>query len=165
MKAWKTVQEKKLALSEKVRGELEKQTEVLRQILEDKEKEIQTANDQLRQAKEEATQEYHDSDAYLTKLGGTYVDGFDCLHQVKTSFPNLDLSHVSIDAQAQTSVQPVHSENTDELFANDALVDNLPGDGETAPIESQIKPVDECTRQPDEVQVVEERDKDTPVQQ
>ena len=75
------------------------------------------------------------------------------------------MQHVTIDAQAQTSVQTVHSENTDELFANDALVDNLPGDGETTPIESQIKPVDDNTCQPDEVQVVEERDEDTPVQQ
>ena len=72
------------------------------------------------------------------------------------------MQHVTIDAQAQTSVQPVHSENTDELFANDALVDNLPGDGETAPIESQIKPVDDNTCQPDEVQV-KERDEDAPV--
>ena len=38
LKAWKTVQEKKLALSEEARGELEKQTELLRQVLEDKEK-------------------------------------------------------------------------------------------------------------------------------
>ena len=40
LKAWKTVQEKKLALSEEARDELEKQTELLKQILEDKEKEI-----------------------------------------------------------------------------------------------------------------------------
>ena len=45
LKAWKTVQEKKLALSEQVRGELGKQTEVLWQVLEDKEKEIQTTKD------------------------------------------------------------------------------------------------------------------------
>ena len=38
LKVWKTVQEKKLALSEEARGELEKQTELLRQVLEDKEK-------------------------------------------------------------------------------------------------------------------------------
>ena len=50
LKAWKTVQEKKLALSEQVRGELKKLTEVL----EDKEKEIKNVKDQLRQAKEDA---------------------------------------------------------------------------------------------------------------
>ena len=51
LKAWKPVQEKKLALSEQVQGELEKQTEVLKQVLEDKEKEIKTIKDQLHQAK------------------------------------------------------------------------------------------------------------------
>ena len=40
LKAWKTVQEKKLALSEEARDELEKQTELLKWVLEDKEKEI-----------------------------------------------------------------------------------------------------------------------------
>ena len=50
LKAWKTVQEKKLALSEQVRGELKKLTEVP----EDKEKEIKNVKDQLRQAKEDA---------------------------------------------------------------------------------------------------------------
>jgi len=43
LKAWKTVQEKKLALSEQVRGELKKLTEVP----EDKEKEIKNVKDQL----------------------------------------------------------------------------------------------------------------------
>ena len=33
LKSWKVVQEKKLALSEEARGELEKQTELLRQVL------------------------------------------------------------------------------------------------------------------------------------
>ena len=40
LKAWKTVQEKKLALLEEARDELEKQTELLKWVLEDKEKEI-----------------------------------------------------------------------------------------------------------------------------
>ena len=65
---------------------------MLRQVFEDKEKEIPTAKDQLHQPKEEATREYRDSDVYLTELDGTYADGFDdFLHQVKTSFPDLDL--------------------------------------------------------------------------
>ena len=108
--------------------------------------------------------EYCDSDAYLTELGGTYVDGFnDCLRQIKTSFPDLDLSHVTIDAQAQTSVQPVLSKSTDELFIDDAFVDDPRGDEETTLVESQIKPVEDSTHQLDEVQVVEERDDNTPV--
>lgn len=110
LKAWKMVQEKKLALSMQVQGELEKQTVVLRQVLDDKEKEIQTAKDQLHQAKEEATREYCDSDALLAELRGSFTDSFDdCLCQVKASFPYLDLSNVTTDAQAQTSVQPVYS--------------------------------------------------------
>ena len=80
---------------------MEKQTEVLKQVLEDKEKEIKTIKDQLHQAKDKVVQEYHDSDALLAKLDGSYVDSFDdYFHQVKTSFPDLDLSHVSIDAKA-----------------------------------------------------------------
>ena len=59
------VQEKKLALSEEARGEQERQTELLRKVLADKEKEINEAKDQLHQAKEEVIREYHDSDALL----------------------------------------------------------------------------------------------------
>ena len=47
LKTWKTGKEKKLSYSEKVRGKLEKQTEMLRQVLEDKEKEISDAKDRL----------------------------------------------------------------------------------------------------------------------
>ena len=139
--------EDELACSEQVRGELEKQTEMLRQVFEDKEKEINDAKDQLRQAKEDAVREYRDSNALLAELGGSYVDGFDdCLHQVKTSLPDLYLSHVSIDALAQTLAQPVYFESTGELFADDALVDDPCGDGESAPIEGQIQSVKGDTR-------------------
>ena len=78
---------------------MEKQTELLRQVLEDKEKEISDTKDQYCQAKEEAIHEYRDSDALLVELGGSFAEGFDdCLCQVKNSFPDLDLSHVTIDA-------------------------------------------------------------------
>ena len=44
-------------------------------------------------------QEYHDFDTFLKELGGSFANGFDdCFFQVKASFPDLDLSHVSIDA-------------------------------------------------------------------
>jgi len=47
--------------------------------------------------------EYHNSNTLLKELGGSFADGFDdCFYQVKASFPNLDLSHMYIDAQAQT---------------------------------------------------------------
>ena len=53
LKSWKVVQEKKLALSKEARGELERQTKLLRKVLADKEKEINKAKDQLCQVKEE----------------------------------------------------------------------------------------------------------------
>ena len=78
------------------------------------------AKNQLCQAKEDAIREYHDSDALLKKLGGSFADGFDdCFCQVKASFLNLDLSHISINALVQTLAKLVYSEGIDELFANE----------------------------------------------
>lgn len=68
--------------------------------------------------------EYRDSDALLKELGGSFVDGFDdCFHQVKASFLDLDLSHISIEAQAQTLAHPVYSEGINELFVDDSTPD------------------------------------------
>ena len=79
-------------MSEEARGELEKQTELLKKALVEKDKEIKDANDRLRQAKEEAIHEYCDSDALLAELGGPFAEGFDdCLRQVKASYPVLTL--------------------------------------------------------------------------
>ena len=77
----------------------------LRQVLEDQEKEIADTKDRLRQGKEEAICEYRDSDALFSELGGPFAKGFeDSLRQVKASYPDLDLSHVNIDTQAQPLV-------------------------------------------------------------
>ena len=79
--------------------------ELLKWVLEDKEKEICDTKDQLRQAKEEVIREYRDSDALLAEPGGSFIESFnDALRQVKASYLDLDISHVNIDAQAQTSV-------------------------------------------------------------
>ena len=68
--------------------------------------------------------EYRDSDTLLKELGGSFVDSFDdCFHQVKASFLDLDLSHISIEAQAQTLAHPVYSEGINELFVNDSTPD------------------------------------------
>ena len=84
--------------------------------------------------------EYRNSDAFLAELSGSYADGFDnCFRQVKASFLDLDLSHVSINAQAQTPAQLVHFESTDELFANDAPIDFPNGDGAIAPLKGQVE--------------------------
>ena len=73
---------------------------LLKQVLEDKEIEISDIKNQFCQAKEEAIREYLDSDALLAKLGGSFAEGFDdALCQVKSSYLDLDVSHVNIDAQ------------------------------------------------------------------
>ena len=77
LKAWRTGMEKKLACSEQARVEREKQMELLRKVLEDKEKGIADTKNQLHQAKEEAVREYRDSDALLSELGESFVEGFD----------------------------------------------------------------------------------------
>lgn len=78
----------------------------------------------LRQAKEDAITEYRDSNALLTELGGSFAGGFDdCLHQVKVSFLDLDLSHIPIDTEARTPVRPVEYEGIKELFADDVNPD------------------------------------------
>ena len=122
--AWKEVQVNKLDLTRKLLEESEAQDEALKKILKDKEGEITEAKGLLRQAKEDVVREYRDSDTLLKELGGSFTDGFDDYFcQVKALFPNLDLSHISIDAQAQTSAQPVYSKGTDELFADETNPD------------------------------------------
>nr|POE67311.1 hypothetical protein CFP56_59269 [Quercus suber] len=75
---------------------------------------------------------------------------------MKTSYLDLYVSHVTIHTEAQTSVQPVHSKSTDEIFADDALADNPHGDEDTI-VQSQMKTVMDNTHHPD-VQLVEEKD-------
>ena len=112
--------------------------ELLKKVMADKEKEITKAMDQLRQVKEEAIHEYCDSNALLVELGGSFAEGFDdCLRQVKAFYPDLDLSNINIDTPAQTSVQPVHSESTDELFADDG-----PDDEKAARVEDNTRHLD-----------------------
>ena len=80
--------------------EAKEQTEALKKVLEDKEDEISQSKKLPCHAKEDAIKEYHDSDALLAELGGSFTDGFDDdLRQVKASFPNPDLSHITIDAE------------------------------------------------------------------
>ena len=113
--------------------------EMLRENLEDKEKEVKDAKDQLCQAKEAAIHEYHDSDALLEELGTFYADGFDdAVHQAKKAYPDLEFSQLNINTQTQATAQPVTSESTEDLFANAAAL----GDGESVPIENQAQPID-----------------------
>ena len=127
---WKSTMEKKFDLSEQVRKELEQKTDEAGKALEVKEKEIQDLKEKLRQVKEVAVREYRDFDALLGELGGSFLQGFDdALRQVKKAYPELDVSMINVNDQDQTSALPVASENTDDLFAEEAVQ----GDGESAP--------------------------------
>ena len=85
--------------------------------------------------------EYRDSDALLSELGDPFLQGFDdTLHQVKKAYPDLDISNIKVEDQAQTSVMPIASDDTDDLFAK---VDDL-GDGESA----LARPVIDLVNQP-----------------
>ena len=143
--AWKEVQINKLDYTRKLLEESEASVEALKEIPKDKEGEITEAKNQLCQAREDKAREYCHSDVLLKELGGSFVDGFDdCFCQVKASFSDLDLSHVSIDAQAQTPAQPVYSKGIDELLIDDTNLDPQ-GDGDPSQVE-QEKSVEVTTR-------------------
>ena len=109
--------------------------------LEGKEMEIKNLKDGLRQAKDVAVHEYRDSDALLSKLGDSFLQGIeDALRQVKKAYPDLDVSNIKMEDQAQTFVLPVASDDTDDLFAEA----DVQGKGESAP----VQPGTDSTNQP-----------------
>ena len=68
----------------------------------------------------------------------------------------MDISNIKVEDQAQASVMPVTSEDTDDLFAEDEVL----GDGESAQAQNvHAQPVVEVARQP--VNIVEQVE-DTP---
>ena len=141
--------------------ELEAQVEALKKILKDKDGEIMEVKDQLRQEKEDAIKEYRDSDDLLRELGSSFANGFDdCIWKVKAFFPDLDLSRISIDTEGQTPARPADLEGTDKLYAEDVTID-LQGDGE-AIFGDQEKSIEDGTRQPEDVQIMEEKNEETP---
>ena len=61
--------------------------------------------------------EYCDSDALLSELEDSFLQGFeDALRQVKKAYPDLDVSNIKMEYQAQTSTMPIASDNTYDLF-------------------------------------------------
>ena len=127
------------ATSESVRKELEQKGESLEKVLANKEKEIKDAKDQLRQAKEVAVHEYCDSNALLEELRTSYADDFDdTVRQAKKTYPDLDFFQLNIDTQAQAIAQPIASESTEDLFADNTTL----GNWESIPIVNQAQPVD-----------------------
>lgn len=128
--AWKVVQENKIDLTKKLLEEVKMQTKALKKVLKDKEEEISNSK------------KYCDSGTLLAKLGGSFADNFnDCLRQVKASFPDLDLSHVTINAKGQTPTRPTDSIGTDELFGDDITDPQV--DKEADPQNEQIKSYEE----------------------
>ena len=126
LKTWKSTMEKKFDLSKDVRKELESRTEEVKKAFEDKDKEVQNLKDQLCQAKELAIHEYRDSNTLLFELGDSYLEGFDdAFHQIKKAYPNLDVSNIKVEDQAQTSVMPVALKDTEDLFAEDVHQGNM----------------------------------------
>ncbi|XP_075671828.1 uncharacterized protein LOC142641308 [Castanea sativa] len=120
LKLWRIRHEEKLKMSEQARENLEKKVELLRET-------VKANEDNIRQAKVDAVKEYRDSDSLLAELGSSFDDGLDdCLCQVKVTFPDLNLAHISIDAEAQTPARPVDSEGTDEIFGEGPRDDGVP---------------------------------------
>ena len=103
--------------------------EEAKRTLEDKDKEIQDLKNGVCQAKDVAVHEYRDSDALISELGDSFLQGFDdAICQVKQAYPDLDVSKIKVEDPAQTSVMPTASQDTDDLFADDDVI----GDGESA---------------------------------
>ena len=147
LKTWKSIMDKKFDLLKRVRKELEQRMEEVKKALEDKDKEVQDLKDQLRRAKEVAIHEYCDFDALLFELGDSYLERFDdVFRQIKKAYPNLGVSNIKVENQAQTSVMLIPSEDTEDLFAKDANQ----GDEESAQaqnVQGQTQPTGDDTRQ------------------
>ena len=105
-------------------------TEEIKKALEDKENDV-------RQAREKAVQEYRDSNTLILELGVCYNDSFDdALRQAKALYPKLDFSSVNITVAEATSVHPDLSDDMNELFAEEVLGSVVP----------EIQPKEEKTR-------------------
>ena len=108
-----------------MRKDLEQSTEEAKKALEGKDKEIQDLKHRLRQVKKVAVREYRDSNTLLSELRDSFLQGFDdTLRQVKRAYPDLDVSNIKVEDQAQASIMPVASEDTDNLFAEDEVLGN-----------------------------------------
>ena len=89
--------------------------------------------------------EYRDSDALISKLGDSFLQGFDdAIRQVKKAYPDLDISKIKVEDPPQTSVMPTVSDDTDDFFAGD----DVTGDRESAPDKNaRVQPEVETTPQ------------------
>ena len=100
LQVWKSKMEKKFDLSESARKDLEQSMEEAKKAFKGKDKEVKDLEDRLRRAKEVAISEYRDSDALLSELGDSFLQGFDdALRQFNTAYPDLDVSNVKVEDQ------------------------------------------------------------------
>ena len=66
--------------------------------------------------------EFRNSDGFLTELSDCYDNEFqECLRQVKSLYPDLDMSQVSLDNVAQTPARTIDHEGTDEILEADPM--------------------------------------------
>ena len=73
------------------------------------EQELTTLHDQLETAGADAVKNFKASESFIDSCGGYYGTGFDdCLKQVASAFPELDLSGISLD-DAQPMTPATHS--------------------------------------------------------
>ena len=98
--------------------------------------------------------EYRNFDALIKELTGSYTDEFDdAVRQAEKAYPVLDFSMLNIDDQAQAIAQPVASDSTKGLFADEA-----DGEEESALPQGQARTVEGETRQPVVVDKIEKDD-------
>ncbi|KAL0008608.1 hypothetical protein SO802_010110 [Lithocarpus litseifolius] len=146
LKASWEVQVKKFDVTRKALKETEAQDEALKKVLKDKEGEISLLKKQFLRAKKDGKTEFHTSNSFLFELGGCFADSFnDYFRQVKASFPDLDLSQISIDAAAQTLARSFEFKDTDELF-DDAPTPDAQGDRKPVLQDEQAISVEDETR-------------------
>lgn len=86
-------------------------------------------------------------------MGTSFANNFNnYLRQVKASFLDLNLSHITIDPEGQTPTHPVDTKGTNELFGDNSNLD-LQSDEEAQ--KADKKSVEDGTHQPESVQMIE----------
>lgn len=122
--AQKEGQIKKLDMMKKALEESESHAKALKEVLKDKEWEISSLRKQVHRAKEDGKTEFRNFDGFLDELSCCHANGFhECLHHVKSLFPDLEVSEASFGVMAQTPARSVEPKGTDELFEADPTPD------------------------------------------
>ena len=89
------------------------------------EKELRSILVQVETARNDAVMEFKDSSAFIDVCAAYYGDGFeDCLKQVKSAYPDLDLSRISMDESIPSTPvgEAVHEEADDHSQRDNSVV-------------------------------------------